>query len=152
MKKTILFTLIVVLAACAASANPKPPEHPAELDVKVDGKATPGGTVALKLSLAPKPGIKINKYPKIKFTIPAQDGVPFEAVAQLGNDQPPNPDAMDENYFKKISPLGLEVALDPEVAPGQHEMTAKIKYFYCVVESGFCAPKKETLRFPLTVE
>ena len=152
MKKTMILTLLAVLVACAASATPKPPEHPAELEVKVEGKAAPGGTLALELSLSPKDGIKINKYPKIKFTVPAQDGVPFEAETRLGNDEPPSPDAMDKNYFKKIAPLGLEIGLDPDIAPGRHELTAKVKYFYCVIESGFCAPKKATVPFSVTVE
>ena len=39
-----------------------------------------------------------------------------------------------------------DLTLDAGAAPGAHAIPAKLKYYYCVKKSGFCAPKKMAVR------
>lgn len=151
-----LFLTIVLLGAMAAgiSAAPSPTvtEHPATLDVAIAPEALqPGDDLELILRIVPKSGIKINRYPKIRFNVAEQAGLLEGAEATLGNDGPPPPDKMDTNYFETVDPIKLKLSLDGSAKPGRHEIEADVKYFYCVAKSGFCAPKKERVKVSLDV-
>jgi hypothetical protein len=102
--------------------------------------------------LQPKAGIKINRYPKIKLHVPAREGLVAEARVEVGNDRPPAPDAMEKNYFKVVDPVELRLPVDSAAPHGDHEVEAKLTYFYCVTESGFCAPKRVPIKIPLAVQ
>ncbi len=158
MLKTRLFALsAAVLAAlglglAVAAASPKPPENPAVLDVKVDPPAvSPGAEARVTVKLVPQSGIKINRYPKMKLTVPVLEGVVASAEVAVGNDAPPPPDRLDDNYYQEVDPLVLALAVDPGAASGAHKVPAKLRYFYCVTASGFCAPKQATLEIPIHV-
>ncbi len=149
---------LVVLAAAiagpavAAPSSPRPPDKPAKIEVRVapDG-VSPGGTVEVAVRLTPGSGIKINRYPKISLAVEGLDGVAGPAEAKVGNDAPPPPDDLTSNYFHVVDPVVLHLAIAPGARPGAYAVPAKLKYFYCVAASGFCAPKKETISIPVTV-
>ena len=104
------------------------------------------------VKLDPKPGIKLNKYPKIKLQIPEVAGLVGVAEQSLGNPGPPPADQLDANYFHgSIEPLKITLHLDAQAAKGQHDILAKLSYFYCVAASGYCAPAKTELKIPVTV-
>ena len=104
------------------------------------------------VKLDPKTGIKLNKYPKIKLMIPAVPGLVDKAEQSIGNPAPPPADQLDANYFHgKIDPLTITLHLDAQAAKGQHDIIAKLSYFYCVAASGYCAPAKAELKIPVTV-
>ena len=102
--------------------------------------------------LEPKDGVKINRYPKIKLTVPEQAGLTGESVVEIGNDTPPPPGKMESNYYKTVDPVELRLTLDDKAPSGRHELEGKLTYFYCVVKSGFCAPKRLALKIPVTVQ
>jgi hypothetical protein len=111
-----------------------------------------GSDALVTVKLDPKPGIKLNKYPKIKLQIPAAPGLVGAAEQSLGNPAPPPPDQLDANYFHgAIDPLTLTLHLDAQAVKGPHEIRAKLSYFYCVAASGYCAPAKTELTIPVTV-
>ena len=80
------------------------------------------------------------------------EGIVAEASGSVGSKTPPPPDEMDNNYFKTVDPLVLNLQLEPGLKAGEYEIPAKLKYFYCVKASGYCAPKKEELSITVTVE
>jgi hypothetical protein len=129
------------------------PENPVVLNISVAPSAVPaGGEASATVSLVPKPGIKLNKYPKIKIQIPAADGLVSAAEAAIGNAAPPATDKLDENYYHgAVDPLKVSFRLDPKAAPGKHDVAAKVSYFYCVAASGYCAPAKVSVSIPVTV-
>ena len=104
------------------------------------------------VKLDPKPGIKLNKYPKIKLQVPSVAGLVDAAEQSLGNPGPPPADQLDTNYFHGgIDPLTVTLHVDAQVAKGPHDIRAKLSYFYCVAASGYCAPFKTELTIPVTV-
>jgi hypothetical protein len=149
-----LAILSTLLSAGAALAGPPPgSDEPIKVSVAVSPQSVGAGSEALvTVKLDPKPGIKLNKYPKIKLQIAAAPGLVGAAEQSLGNAAPPPPDQLDANYFHGvIDPLKLTVHLDEQAVKGPHEIRAKLSYFYCVAASGYCAPAKAELTIPLTV-
>jgi hypothetical protein len=158
MRKNALFTPIAVLAVIlhtfpvlAATSATKPPKEPAKLDLKVSpNAAAPGEQVQVTLRIKPKAGIKINKYPKISMKVAEVADLVKAAEVYMGDDKAPPPEKMAGNYFSSVAPLVLKLVLDPKASAGKHEIAAKLKYYYCIKASGFCAPFRTTL--PISVE
>ena len=114
--------------------------------------AGPGSDASVLVKLDPKPGIKLNKYPKIKLQVPAVDGLVAGAEQSVGNTAPPAADQLEANYFHGgVDPLNLTLHIDPAAAKGRREIHAKLSYFYCVAASGYCAPAKTELTIPVTI-
>ena len=112
----------------------------------------PGSETSVTLQLETKPGIKLNKYPKIKLEVPAVAGLVAAAEQSMGNTAAPPLDQMDSNYFHgSIDPMKLALHVDAEAPKGRHELHAKLSYFYCVAASGYCAPAKADVTIPITV-
>jgi hypothetical protein len=134
------------------SAGVKPPENPAKLSVVVrPADVDPGQATQITLKVIPKDGIKINRYPKIKLTVPEVDGLVLASEGTLGNPKPPPVDNPESNYFDEPEPLVMEMQFSPEAPSGKKKIEAQVKYFYCVAKSGFCAPFKTEIKIPVTV-
>jgi len=158
-KSTTIHTLAafvvisLTLPGVFAGSDPKIPKEPARLDLRVaPSTVSPGSEVTVTLRIKAKSGININQYPKISLKVAEVAGVTAAGLVTRGNDAPPPPERLKENYFKTIDPLVLKLTLDPKVKPGKHEIQAKLKYFYCVAASGFCAPFKTDLTISVTVK
>jgi hypothetical protein len=157
MKRALFRTLwpaiaVLACAASAVSAAPmKPPENPAKITLEVAPEVVaPGGDARVTVQLAPIDGIKIARYPQIKLKVPAQEGLTGEALATIGSAKPPPPDKLATNYWKDVDPVVLTLQLDDSLAAGDHEVEAKLTYYYCV-SGNFCAPKRVPLKIPLDV-
>ncbi len=137
----------------APSGGAAPPDAPVKVSVAVAPQSIGAGTDAVvTVKLAPKSGIKVNKYPKIKLQIPEVPGLVGAAEQSMGNPAPPPADQLDANYFTgSIDPLTLTLRLDAQAVKGRHDIIAKLSYFYCVAASGFCAPARTELKIPVTV-
>jgi hypothetical protein len=160
MKNIVVFTIfsaafVAVLPfadAAPAGAGPSA-EAPIKVTVAVSPTTIgPGSDASVTVKLDPKPGIKMNKYPKIKLQVPAVPGLVGAAEQTLGNPAPPPADQLESNYFHgAVDPLTLTLHLDGHAAKGPHQIPAKLSYFYCVAASGFCAPAKAELTIPVTI-
>ena len=69
----------------------------------------------------------------------------------MGNPKPPPVEDPESNYFKKPEPVELELTLSSDAPSGPQKIEGKIKYFYCVVSSGYCAPARAELTIPVNV-
>jgi hypothetical protein len=147
------FLILTIVPAAAGESGSAPSEAPIRVSVAVSPEAvSPGSDASVTVKLAPKPGIKMNKYPKIKLQIPAVAGLVDAAEQSLGNPAPPPADQLETNYFHDgVDPLTLTLHLDKGAAKGPHEIRAKLSYFYCVAASGYCAPAKTDLTIPVTI-
>ncbi len=149
-----MIVLAVALGGVVAS-DPAPPKEPATIDISVEPRpVAPGQAARVRLQLQPVEGVKINRYPKIKLEVPAQEGlVASDVRAEIGSDQPPAPEALEsgKNYFKTVDPLELELSVASGATSGKHEVDAKLTYFYCVTKSGFCAPARIPIKIPVAV-
>lgn len=142
----------VASAPSGVAAAVKPPEKPAEITVDVTPNAvTPGGEAEVTLKLDPIDGVKINRYPKIKLRVPSQEGLVAETQASIGSSTPPPPDTKT-NYWDRVDPLILKLTLDEAAASGNHEIEAKLTYYFCVPASGFCAPKRVPIKIPIVIQ
>ena len=152
-KKRAVFLLAILALAGAAAAAPEGEEAPVKVSVKVaPGPVSAGGETAVTLELVPRAGIKLNKYPKIKLSIPATPGLNAAAETAIGNSAPPPADQLDSNYYKgPVDPLTVSLHVDEGAASGAHEVAGKLSYFYCVAASGYCAPAKVAVSIPITV-
>jgi hypothetical protein len=144
----------ILLAGAAPFAAPgsTPPAKPAKISISVSPEAIePGGRAEVTLSLTPSAGIKINRYPKIKFNVAEQEGLVDAAETTLGNDAPPPIDKAEDNYFETVDPLTLVLELDVSAPSGRHELSGKLVYFYCVAKSGYCAPSRTPVKIAVNV-
>lgn len=145
----------VVLAGIVGSstlaAPIKPPENPARITVSVaPERVSPGGSAEITLTLEPISGVKINRYPQIKLQVPGQEGLVAEAEVRIGS-KTPLPLEDGANFWKKVDPVGLTLRIDDAAASGEHEIEAKLTYYYCL-SGNFCAPKRVPLTISLDVE
>lgn len=149
-----LAALALPVAAGGGSDAIKPPAVPASWTTDAPAAAAPGDTVTLSLTLQPKPGIKVNRYPRISWGISRDDNpVADDVKAELGSETALPFDATDaDRYFSSIDPIELAVRVDPNASRGDHTLKTKLKYFYCVSKSGFCAPKKVSVEIPIRIE
>lgn len=157
MSKLLGFPSFLGIALCCAlpawAAGPSGNEPPVNVEVAVSPEAVGAGAEAsVVVKIETKPGIKMNKYPKIKLQIPAVPGLTEGAEQSLGNPGPPPADKMETNYFKGgIDPIKVTLRLDPQAGKGRHDIHGQLSYFYCVAASGYCAPAKAELTIPVTV-
>jgi len=156
--KTLFASLaIAILAGSAAGAVPDGRPGASEAPVKIAVAVSPstvgaGAETSVTIRLDPNPGIKLNKYPKIKLQVPAVPGLVHAAEQSLGNAAPPPADQLDSNYFHgSVDPLTVTLHLDALATTGPHDIRAKLSYFYCVAASGYCAPAKTEVAIPVTV-
>ena len=69
--------LLAALGQVAIAAPLKPPEKPAKITVSVAPESVaPGAQAVVTLTIDPISGVKINRYPQIKLTVPDQQGLP----------------------------------------------------------------------------
>ena len=150
-----LATLVVAVsqAGAAPGGGPAAPETLVKVAVAVSPEAVGAGSEAsVTVRLEPKPGIKMNKYPKIKVQILAVPGLVDAAEQSVGNAAAPPLDQLDTNYFHgSVEPVTLTLHLDPLATKGRHEIRGKLSYFYCVAASGYCAPARTELTIPVTI-
>jgi hypothetical protein len=147
---TVFALAAVTVPAAAPGAGTK--DDPAIMDIRVDpDSATAGQQVQVTVQLTPRSGFKLNKYPQISLKVPEIEGVVAGSSGSVGSKTPPPPEEMDNNYFKKVDPLVLSLDLDPDLKAGRYEIAGKLKYFYCVKASGYCAPMKLDVSIPVTV-
>jgi len=147
---------LTLLGTGAAWAGPTPndaiTEHPANIRVQVSPEAVErGGSARITVTLDPVEGVKVNRYPKIRLSVPASPGLVSAAEVSLGDDRPAPVDQEGGNYFDAIEPLTLDLALDRQAPSGKHEIDGQLVFYYCVKKSGFCAPKKTPLKIALDV-
>ena len=147
------FAVLALLALGAAPHDARPPAEPAKIRISVaPSSLTPGGRADVTLALAASPGVKVNRYPRIKLSVAPLAGVVRGGDASVGNDAPPPVADAAGNYFgDPIDPVRLALDVDPHATPGRHELAATVTYFYCVTESGFCAPSRTSLKVPIEV-
>jgi hypothetical protein len=157
MSKSAVFLTTLILGvfpfAAAAAAGVAASEAPVKVAVSVSPEVVVAGSDAsVTVRLDPNPGIKMNKYPKIKLQVPAVAGLVNAVEQSLGNSAPPPADQLDANYFHGgVDPLTVALHVDAQATKGRHDIRAKLSYFYCVAASGYCAPAKTELTIPVTV-
>ena len=153
LPRTLGLVSAAVLALACVAAEFAPPKEPASLEVSVSPDAVrPGAIAHFAVTITPKDGVKINRYPKLRLSVDERPGLFAAGEVALGNDAPPDLDAKDgTNYFDRIEPLTLALAVDGAAPAGQHQFEARLTYFYCVTASGFCAPHRQAVRFTLDV-
>lgn len=152
----LTLALAVGLAAAfpvAASAPKGSDQPPVDVSIAVSPEpVAPGANAAVTVTLKPKAGIKLNKYPKIKLVVPVAPGVVDAAEGSIGNTAPPPANDLEANYYKgHVDPLTVTVHVDKGATPGEHPVPAKLSYFYCVAASGYCAPAKVDVELPVRV-
>ena len=145
--------MALLLSATFLAAQPaKAPKEPAKLNISVSPESVePGARASVTVRLVPKDGVKINRYPKIKLQVPAEQGLVLESNVEMGDAKPPPPDKMDTNYYKVVDPVELMMTLDKQAKSGEHHIDAKLTYYYCVTAIGFCAPARIPIKIPVTV-
>ena len=143
---------LVLLGQAALAAPVKPPENPAKITISVAPEAVaPGGQAEVTVTIDPISGVKINRYPQIKLQVPDQDGLVDEAEVRVGSATPLPLDDKGTNFWKHVDPVQLTLQVDADAASGEHELDAKLTYYYCL-SGNFCAPKRLAVTIPIDVE
>lgn len=156
---TVLFPILLALASPSAGAGagatrpPGAPEEPVRFSLSVSpGAVAPGAQARVKIQLEPAPGVKVNRYPRVRLQVPERKGLIAAGEASVGSDAPPPPDdlASGANYFTKVDPVELTLDVDASAPRGAHQIEGKLLYHYCV-GSSFCAPARIAVKIPLTI-
>src|SRR5436190_8394611 len=137
-------THALVLAACLAAASAAGVAAIPDVDLKIAVALAPGAVKAgsrseAMVTLTPPSGIHINQYPPIRLTLESAPPVIFEPDSyKLGLDA--MPDNPEKNPFKSIDPIKVKFHVAPHAADSKVAVKGKLKFFYCVAASGYCAP------------
>ena len=152
MHAAALGTLLFSAALAAGPGATKPAGDPAKLVVTVNPPAAaPGQQVEVVVGVEPNPGIKVNRYPKMKLQVPAAAGLVGEAEASVGASEMPPLEHAEKNYYTTVDPVSVKVSVDPKAPKGAHKVQAKFTYYYCVAASGYCAPGTKDVVFTVPV-
>ncbi|HEX5042629.1 MAG TPA: hypothetical protein VFV75_06970 [Candidatus Polarisedimenticolaceae bacterium] len=144
--------LLFSAASAGAPGGAKPAGDPAKLVVTVNPPAAaPGQEVEVVIRVEPNPGIKVNRYPKMKLQVPAAEGLVGGAEAAVGASEMPPLEHAEQNYYKTVDPVAVKVSVDSRAPRGAHTVPARFTYYYCVAASGYCAPERVSLTIPLQV-
>ena len=141
----------LALVTLTPAGPTRPPKNPADITIEVapEGVAA-GGQAEVTVTIVPRAGIKIARYPQIKLAVKAQEGLVGEAEARIGSKKPPPPDKLADNYWKDVDPVRLTLTLDEAVASGTHDVEGKLTYYFCV-SGDFCAPARVPVKIPVSV-
>lgn len=154
MAASAVWALLAVSSALSAPGD-RSVKSDAPVAVAVDvspGTVGAGSDASVTVRLEPKPGIKMNKYPKIRLKIPGVPDLVAPAEGSVGSATMPPPDQLETNYYHGgVDPLELKLHVDAKAGKGRHDLHGTLSYFYCVAASGFCAPMKVELAIPVTV-
>jgi hypothetical protein len=154
MAVSAALALLAVSSAVSASGERSVTSGaPVTVAVEVSpGTVGPGSDASVRVRLEPKPGIKMNKYPKIRLLIPGVPNLVASAEASVGSPTMPPADQLETNYYHgSVDPLEVRLHVDAKAGKGRHDLRGTLSYFYCVAASGFCAPAKVDLAIPVTV-
>lgn len=147
---TAVLSLVAALSSASFAGPVVPPKEPAKVRVAVTSAA--GGHGEFTLRLEPIPGVKINRYPKIKISVPEQPGLLAAAELSHGDERAPAPEKLATNYYETVPALSVRLEIAEDTATGRHELEGSVKYFYCMPASGFCAPHRETFKIPVSID
>ena len=143
------------MAACLAAPLTATRAAIPEVDVKVEVALAPGAVKAgskseAVVTLKPPSGIHINQYPPIRLTFENAPPVTFEPDSyKLGLDQ--MPDNPEKNPFTTVDPIKVKFRVAPHTADAKVAIKGKVKFFYCVAASGYCAPGTKDVVFTVPV-
>jgi uncharacterized protein (DUF58 family) len=102
------------------------------------------------VTLTPPSGIHINQYPPIRLTLENAPPVTFEPDSyKLGLDA--MPDNPEKNPFEKIDPIKVRFRVAPHASDAKVAIKGKLKFYYCVKASGYCAPGTKDVTFTVPV-
>jgi hypothetical protein len=144
-------TASLCLAAALTSAAAAIPD----VDVKIQVALAPGPVKAgskseAVVTLTPPSGIHINQYPPIRLTLENAPPVIFEHDSyKVGLDAMPDPP--EKNPFQTVDPIKVRFRVAPHAADAKVAVKGKVKFFYCVTASGYCAPGTKDVVFTVPV-
>ena len=126
-----------------------------DVNLKIDvtlptGAIKAGSKSEAVVTLTPPSGIHINQYPPIRLTLENAPPVFFEPASyKVGLDT--MPDNPEKNPFKRIDPIKVHFRVAPHAADTKVPIKGKLKFFYCVAASGYCAPGTKEVAFTVPV-
>jgi len=147
-------TLVIATACLAASLTSLVAAVP-DVDLKIEVALAPGAVKAgskseAVVTLTPPSGIHVNQYPPIRLTLESAPPVIFEPDSyKLGLDA--MPDNPEKNPFKTIDPIKVRFRVAPHASDAKIAVKGKLKFFYCVAASGYCAPGTKDVAFTVPV-
>lgn len=149
----LAFDLVFICLAGSLLAAPfTPPTNPAIVHLDVQpARVTAGSEATVTIRLEPIEKVKIARYPQIKVQVEAQPGLVLAAESAIGDERPPAPEALENNYWDTVDAIVLKLRVDPDAKRGRQEVQAKLRYNYCVGGS-YCAPARVPLTITIDVE
>jgi hypothetical protein len=144
-----------IAAACLAASLTALAAAVPDVDLKIDIALAPGAVKAgskseAVVTLTPPSGIHVNQYPPIRLTLESAPPVIFEPDSyKLGLDA--MPDNPEKNPFKTIDPIKVRFRVAPHASDAKIAVKGKLKFFYCVAASGYCAPGTKDVTFTVPV-
>jgi hypothetical protein len=128
---------------------------PGEIDLKVEisvpeSPLSTGTAGEAVVTLTPPSGIHLNKYPPIRVTMDEAKGIVFDpSTVKVGLEA--MPDDPEQNPFKKVDPIHLKFTVGDHDGDSKIPVKGKLRFYYCVAASGFCAPGSKEITFTIPV-
>jgi hypothetical protein len=148
-------TWVALAAGCLAASIGALAAAVPDIDLKIEVSLAPGPVKAGSKSeavvkLTPPSGIHINQYPPIRLTFESVPPVIFEPDSyKIGLDAMPDPP--EKNPFKTVDPIKVRFRVAAHAADAKVAVKGKLKFFYCVAASGYCAPGTKEVAFSVPV-
>ena len=153
--RPFLRTKAAIAAVCLAASLTGGAAAIPDVDLKIQVALAPepvkaGSKSEAVVTLTPPSGIHVNQYPPIRLTLDSAPPVIFEPDSyKLGLDAMPDPP--EKNPFKTIDPIKVRFRVAPHASDSKVAVKGKLKFFYCVAASGYCAPGTKDVAFTVQV-
>lgn len=135
----------------SALATPATPDIDLKIQVSVPTRPVASGSEGEAIvTLTPPAGIRLNQYPPIRLTLEASPPLVFpQQEIKLGLDK--MPDDLESNPFERVDPIHVKFQVGKHDGDGQIPVKGKLRFFYCVAKSGYCAPGVKTVSFSVPI-
>ena len=142
---------LLVASSSRAGAAPAAPEIDLKIQVSVPTRPVAAGSEGeAVVTLTPPDGIHLNQYPPIRLTIDPSPPLVFaKSEVKIGLDT--MPEDIEKNPFETIDPIRVKFRVGESHGDHVVPVKGKLRYYYCVVKSGYCAPGVKTVSFKVPI-
>ena len=149
--KTVAIAIVALLAVAPAAGTPAAPEIDLKIKIAVPERPVPAGAEGeAVVTLAPPSGIHLNQYPPIRLTLEPSPPLVFpKTEIKVGLDK--MPENLEQNPFTTIDPIHVKFSVGKHDGDGRISVKGKLRFFYCVAKSGYCAPGAKDISFSVPV-
>lgn len=142
--------LVVAVASAATGCSTDRIENGTEESVALALKTSVerGDGLELRLTMTPPDGVMLNRYPGITLDLEQTGDLQLDAGSYFVGSREPITD-LSQAYFDEDPEIVISAQNRGEA---QQELRGELSFFYCLKESGVCAPATQSVRLSVLLD